>query len=76
MMLVMYAIPVLSLALVVWAVATRRLSNGLRRASMVLAIVLACGVFTLVQTGGVDGDGAALEDGDRVAVVVAPAVVG
>src|SRR5262245_41716046 len=34
MMLAFYAIPVLSLALVAWAVATRRLSDGLRRVSL------------------------------------------
>jgi outer membrane protein assembly factor BamB len=55
-MLPVYAIPALSLALVVWAVATRRLSNGLRRASLVAAVVLACGVFTLLRTGGITGD--------------------
>ncbi|MBC7932775.1 MAG: PQQ-like beta-propeller repeat protein [Rubrivivax sp.] len=55
-MLPVYAIPALSLALVVWAVATRRLSSGLRRASLVAAVVLACGVFTLLRTGGITGD--------------------
>jgi len=55
-MLPVYAIPALSLALVAWAVATRRLSGGLRRASLVAAIVLACGVFTLLRTGGITGD--------------------
>jgi outer membrane protein assembly factor BamB len=57
MMLPVYSIPVLSLALVAWAVATRRLSSGLRRASIVVAIVLACGVFTLIRTGGISGGG-------------------
>jgi len=56
MMLFGYAIPALSLALVVWAVASRRLSSGARRASMVTAIVLACGVFTLLRTGGITGN--------------------
>src|ERR1700730_16958108 len=56
MLLFIYTIPVLSLALVAWAVATRRLSSGLRRASMVGAILLACGVFTLLRTGGITGD--------------------
>jgi outer membrane protein assembly factor BamB len=56
MMLPVYAIPAMSLALVVWAVATRRLSDGLRRASLVVAILLACGVFTLLRTGGITGD--------------------
>ena len=57
MMFLIYAIPVLSLAFVVWAVASRRLSSGPRRASMVAAILLACGVLTLVRTGGITGDG-------------------
>src|SRR5437588_625159 len=52
------AVPLLSLALVSWAAATRRLSTGSRRASMVAAILLACGVFTLVRTGGISGEGA------------------
>ena len=56
MLIYIYAIPALSLALVVWAVASRRLSSGLRRASMVAAIVLACGVFTVLRTGGITGD--------------------
>ena len=56
MMLPIYAIPVLSLALVAWAVASRRLSTGPRRASMVATILLACGVFTLLRTGGMTGD--------------------
>jgi outer membrane protein assembly factor BamB len=56
-MLVMYAIPVLSLALVVWAVASRRLSEGLRRASLAATILLACGAFALLRTSGVSGAG-------------------
>src|SRR2546422_5452083 len=46
------AIPVVSLALVVWAVATRRLSDGPRRATMVATILLASGVWAPVRTGG------------------------
>ena len=56
MMMFIYSIPVLSLALVCWAVAALRLSSGPRRASLVAAIVLACGVFTLLRTGGITGD--------------------
>ncbi len=56
MMFPIYAIPVLSLAFVVWAVASRRLADGPRRASMVATILLACGVWTLVRTGGFTGD--------------------
>ncbi len=57
MMLPILAIPVLSLALVSWAAASRRLSIGPRRASMVATILLVCGVFTLMRTGGISGDG-------------------
>jgi outer membrane protein assembly factor BamB len=52
-----FAIPVMSLALVAWAAASRRLSTGPRRAALIAAILLACGVFTLVRTAGVTGDG-------------------
>jgi outer membrane protein assembly factor BamB len=55
MMLFVYAIPVLSLAFVVWAVASRRLQDGPRRATMVATILLACGVWALLRTNGVTG---------------------
>ena len=51
-----YAIPVLSLAFVAWAVVTRRLSDGFRRVTMVAAILLACGGWALLRTSGVTGD--------------------
>ncbi len=57
MLLFVYAIPAMSLALVASAVAGRRLSSGPRRATMIGAILLACGVFTLIRTGGMTGDG-------------------
>ena len=56
MLFFIYAIPVLSLAFVVWAVASRHLSDGPRRVTMVATILLACGVWTLVRTGGVTGN--------------------
>src|ERR1019366_8452682 len=46
------AIPVLGLAFVAWAVATRRLADGTRRATMVAAILAACGSMALIRTGG------------------------
>ena len=55
-LLYVIAIPVLSLALVAWAVVTRRLSNGLRRAALVITILLACAVFTLIRTGGLTAE--------------------
>jgi outer membrane protein assembly factor BamB len=59
LMPIVYGMPVLSVALVAWAVAGRRLAGGPRRAAMVAAILLACGLMTLVRTGGVSGDGVA-----------------
>lgn len=56
MLIVILAIPVLSLALVAWAAATRRLANGPRRVALVAAILLACGSLALVRTGGFTGD--------------------
>ena len=51
----MLAIPGLCLALVLWAAASRHMPVGLRRATMMAVIVLACGVWTLVRTGGFTG---------------------
>ena len=56
MVFFLYAVPVLSLALVVWAVGSRRLSDGRRGATLVATILLASGVWTLVRTDGVTGD--------------------
>jgi outer membrane protein assembly factor BamB len=53
LMFVLYAIPVLSLALVAWAVAGRRLAGGLRRAALVAAILVACGFWALLRTDGI-----------------------
>lgn len=53
MLLYLFAIPVLTFALVAWAVVSRSLSSGPRRASLVATILLACGVWTLVRTDGV-----------------------
>jgi outer membrane protein assembly factor BamB len=50
------SIPVMSLALVLCAAAARRFSGGLRRMAMVATILAACSVFTLIRTGGIDGD--------------------
>jgi len=52
-----FAIPgVVGPAFVAWAVATRRLPDGLRRATMVVTILLACAVWTLFRTEGVKGE--------------------
>ena len=45
-------IPILCLALVAWAVASHRLPTRIRRASLAIVILLTCGAFTLIRTGG------------------------
>lgn len=50
------AIPVVTIAFVAWAVLTSRMSDGVRRVTMVLTILLACGAWTLIRTGGFTGD--------------------
>ncbi len=57
MMLPIYATPALSVALVGAVVASRRLSSGGRRTAIAAAILLACGMFTLLRTGGISGGG-------------------
>ena len=50
------AVPVVLLAFVAWAVATRNLPDRTRRLTMAATILLACGAWTLVRTGGFSGD--------------------
>jgi hypothetical protein len=57
MLMFVLAVPVLSVALVMWAAATRHLSNTARRAWMVVAIALGCVPFAIVRTAGVRGAG-------------------
>ena len=52
MLLYICAIPVMGLALVVWAVATRRLAGGPRRAWLVATILLACVGLMVVRVDG------------------------
>ncbi len=53
MLLPIMSIPVLGLALVVWAAATRNLATGPRRVSMVAALIVASFSFALIRTGGI-----------------------
>jgi outer membrane protein assembly factor BamB len=53
MLFYVYAIPVLALALVAWAVGTRRLADGPRRAWLVATILLASGIFLVLRVGGI-----------------------
>ena len=60
-MFFIYAVPpTITLALVAWAVASRRLSQGPRRAALVVAILMGCLVWTLVRTNGILGGAADL----------------
>lgn len=56
MMFFVYAIPVLSFAFVIWALVTRELRNRLRRITMVSTILIACGMFLLLRSGGITGN--------------------
>jgi outer membrane protein assembly factor BamB len=53
----MLALSTLALAFVAWAVTSPRLSVGPRRASMIASILLGCGIWALVRTGGISGNG-------------------
>jgi len=52
MLLYVLAIPVFGLAIVAWAVVTRRFSTGARRLALLATIVLGCSVFMVIRTGG------------------------
>ncbi|MEA2564530.1 MAG: outer membrane protein assembly factor BamB [Acidobacteriota bacterium] len=54
--LVAYAVPVLFVAFVAWAVASRNLADRPRRAALAATILIACGVWTLARTDGITGD--------------------
>jgi outer membrane protein assembly factor BamB len=55
LMFAVYSIPVLSLAFVVWAVASRHLSDIPRRATMVATILIASGFWVFLRSDGMDG---------------------
>ena len=49
--------PVLGIALVCWAVATKSLGDGVRRVALVVTVVVACALLTLIRTDGLRGNG-------------------
>jgi len=51
-----YAVPLLALAFVTWAVVTRRMTGGIRLVTMIATIVIACSVWLLVRQDGMNGD--------------------
>ncbi len=52
LMFIIVSIPVMSLAFVVWAVATSHLTTGLRRSTMVVTILFASGIWALIRSDG------------------------
>ena len=50
------AVPIMSLALVAWAVITRRQSTRLRRGLLLVTVLIVCAVFSLIRTGGFTSD--------------------
>jgi outer membrane protein assembly factor BamB len=56
MMFYMFSIPLLCLAFVAWALISRRFSNVIRRATMVVTILLFCLGWTLLRSNGITGD--------------------
>jgi outer membrane protein assembly factor BamB len=48
-------IPILGIAFVAWAVATRTFSDGVRQVTMVATILAVCGGMGLIRTGGFNG---------------------
>ncbi len=56
MMLPMYSIPLMGLALAVMALAASRFSGRLKRTVMAVVILTACGLWTMVRSGGMTGE--------------------
>lgn len=52
-MLFICSAPLLSLAFIVWAVASRNWADGARRTTMAATILLACGAWLLVRSNGI-----------------------
>lgn len=56
LMFIMFSIPVLSVAIVLWAFLTENLPTPIRRISMALIIVMASGFWIFLRTDGMTGD--------------------
>jgi len=56
LMFPVYSVPVVCLALVVWAVASRHLSYGVKRATLILTILVSSGFWALLRSDGMDSE--------------------
>jgi outer membrane protein assembly factor BamB len=55
-MFIIFSIPFVSLVFVAWAILSRSSSLKMRRFTMIISIMLACGGWLLVRTDGITGD--------------------
>ena len=56
LMFVVYSVPVMSLAFVLWAVVSRNLSHNYRGATMIATILVASGFWILLRSDGMDAE--------------------
>jgi outer membrane protein assembly factor BamB len=56
LMFIVYSIPVMSLAFVLWAVVSRGLPNRFRIAAMIATILIGSGFWVLLRSDGMDGE--------------------
>lgn len=56
MLLYVLAIPILSMGLVLWALVTRHFSAAKRRLAFVVMLVIGCGLFMFIRTGGLTAE--------------------
>jgi outer membrane protein assembly factor BamB len=56
-MFIIFSVPVMSLAFVTWATVTRKKSDLIRKITMILTIILASGIWVLLRTDGLTGEG-------------------
>jgi len=56
MLIYILAIPVFSMGLVLWALVTRHFSAAKRRLAFVVMLVIGCGLFMLIRTGGLTAE--------------------
>ena len=57
LMFLIYSIPVMCLAFVIWAAVTRSYSDKIRRVTMIITVMLAFGMWIFLRTNGMTGDG-------------------
>ena len=56
LMFIIFSVPVISLAFVIWSVASRNLSVVPRRVTMILTIILSTGMWIFLRTDGMDAE--------------------